>query len=183
MDKTREIELVELCKNGDRLAMGTLVRNYERQVYNAAYRMLGNPDDAADVTQTAFLKAFEGITRFNPKYKFFSWIYRITINEAIDQLNRRGRSEPLGETEPESDQADPGQMAVSGEAGARLQAVIMQLPENHRSVLVLRYYNECNYQQISEILQIPEKTVKSRLFSARQQLKDRLSTLEPHSNG
>ncbi len=71
--------------------MEVLVTDNEKPVYNAAYRMLGNRDDAADVTQSAFMKAFENIGAFDPAHRFFSWIYRITINEAIDQLKRRTR--------------------------------------------------------------------------------------------
>ena len=96
MNEDRDIALLNDCKRGDRKALDSLVRRYERPVYNAAYRMLGNPDEAADVTQTVFLKAFENLDRFNPKYKFFSWIYRIAINESINQLKKRGRTEPPG---------------------------------------------------------------------------------------
>ena len=93
MHKDRDVELLEDCKRGDRQALESLVRRYERPVFNAAYRMLGNPDEAADVAQTTFLKAFEHLDRFNPKFKFFSWIYRIAVNESINQINRRNRLE------------------------------------------------------------------------------------------
>lgn len=175
MDKAREKKLVEACQHGDRMAMGTLVRQYERPVYNAAFRMLGNADDAADVTQTAFLRAFERLNQFNPRFRFFSWIYRIAINEAIDQLHRRGRLEAL-DTEPASDIAPPDANASDDETHARLQHMLMMLPDDQRSVLVLRYFSGCDYQQMAAILEIPVKTVKSRLFTARQQLKNRLAS-------
>ena len=77
MHKDIDAALLDDCKRGDRLALGSLVRRYERPVYNAAFRMLGNPDEAADVTQTVFLKAFENLDRVDPKYRIFSWIYRV----------------------------------------------------------------------------------------------------------
>ena len=91
MTKSRDHALVERCKRGDRRALEELVGIYERPLYNAAYRILGNPDDAADTTQAVFLKAFENLQSYDPKYKFFSWIYRIAINESINQVKRRNR--------------------------------------------------------------------------------------------
>jgi RNA polymerase sigma-70 factor (ECF subfamily) len=173
MHKDRDLALLEDCKRGDRQALDSLVRRYERPLYNAAFRMLGNPDEAADVMQTTFLKAFENLDRFNPKFKFFSWIYRIAINESINQLNRRGRQEPLAETLA-SATSGPDEKLDAGRKSQQVQAVLMTLQEDHRAVIVLRHYSECSYRQIGEILQIPEKTVKSRLFSARQVMKQKL---------
>jgi RNA polymerase sigma-70 factor (ECF subfamily) len=135
--------------------------------------MLGNPDEAADVTQTVFLKAFENLDRFNPKYKFFSWIYRIAINESINQLKKRGRTEPLAETLVSPTRSPEGLME-SGRISNELQVALLSIQEDHRAVIVLRHFSEYSYREIGEILQIPEKTVKSRLFSARKQMKLRL---------
>jgi RNA polymerase sigma-70 factor (ECF subfamily) len=124
MSKDRDIALLDDCKRGDRKALDSLVRRYERPVFNAAYRMLGNPDEAADVTQTVFLKVFENLDRFNPKYKFFSWIYRIAVNESINRLNRRNKTEPLAEN-LESSSLSPEALMESGRVSQELQAVIM----------------------------------------------------------
>jgi RNA polymerase sigma-70 factor (ECF subfamily) len=173
MHKDGDTALLEDCKRGDRMALESLVRRYERPVFNAAYRMLGNPDEAADVTQTTFLKAIEHLDRFNPKYKFFSWIYRIAVNESINQINRRSRLEELGDNQS-SPLRGPDEMTEAGRVSKQVQSVLLDLSEDHRAVIVLRHFVEVSYRQIGEILQIPEKTVKSRLFSARQQMKDRL---------
>jgi RNA polymerase sigma-70 factor (ECF subfamily) len=173
MRKDHDLALLEDCKQGDRLALDSLVRRYERPVYNAAFRMLGNPDEAADVTQTVFLKAFENLGRYDPKHKFFSWIYRIAINESINQLNRRKPFEPLADS-LESPTRSPESMLEAERLSADLQSALMELQGEHRAVIVLRHFTEYSYRQIGEILEIPEKTVKSRLFSARQKMKDSL---------
>ncbi|NIP18303.1 MAG: sigma-70 family RNA polymerase sigma factor [Xanthomonadales bacterium] len=173
MHKDSDTALLEDCKNGDRKALDSLVRRYERPVYNAAFRMLGNPDEAADVTQTVFLKAFENLDRFDPKYRFFSWIYRIAVNESINQFNRNKRAEPLADNEASSEPG-PERAVESGLINEELQAALMALHEDHRAVIVLRHFTGYSYRQIGEILDIPEKTVKSRLFSARQKMRDRL---------
>lgn len=175
MHKDRDLALLEDCKRGDRDALDSLVRRYERPVFNAAYRMLGNSDEAADVTQTTFLKAFEHLDRFNPEFKFFSWIYRIAVNESINQLNRRNRLEELGE-DPASSARGPDDMVDSRRLSNAVQSVLLELTEDHRAVIVLRHFVEISYREIGAILQIPEKTVKSRLFSARQQIKDLLQS-------
>lgn len=173
MRKDRDAALLEDCKRGDRQALESLVRRYERTVFNAAYRMLGNPDEAADVAQTTFLKAFEHLDRFNPKFKFFSWIYRIAVNESINQLNKRNRLEELGDNQA-SPLRGPEDLLDAGRMSKQVQSVLLELNRDQRAVIVLRHFVECSYRQIGEILQIPEKTVKSRLFSARQQMKSRL---------
>lgn len=173
MPKDHDIALLEDCKRGDRQALESLVRRYERTVYNAAYRMLGNPDEAADVTQTTFLKAFENLDRFNPEFRFFSWIYRIAVNESINVLNKRNRLRELADNEVAATRG-PDDILDAGRLGHQVQSALLALTEDHRAVIVLRHFVECSYRQIGEILQIPEKTVKSRLFSARQQMKGRL---------
>lgn len=173
MDKDHELALVRDCQRGDREAMEALVRTFDRPVYHASFRMLGNRDDAADVTQTVFLKVFENIHRFDASYRLFSWVYRIAVNEAIDQLDRRKRDGPMPEAEPAAEDESQDRAAAS-QVSREVQAALMELQEDHRAVIVLRYFTECSYREIGEILRLPEKTVKSRLFTARQQLKCRL---------
>jgi RNA polymerase sigma-70 factor (ECF subfamily) len=173
MVNSRDHALVERCRRGDRQALEALVAEYQKPLYNAAFRILGNPDDAADATQATFLKAFENLDGYDPQYKFFSWIYRIAINESINQFKRIRKQEPLDEGEA-ADDPGPDDALAAGDLSREIQDGLMALNQDHRTVIVLRHFSEFSYRQISEILQVPEKTVKSRLYSARQQMKDQL---------
>jgi len=157
--------------------MAQLVSQYERPVYNAAYRILGNADDAADTTQTVFLKVFEHIGDYDPKFRFFSWIYRISINESLNQVKKRRHQEPLAESQA-SPWRSPEEHMESEKLSDRVQGALMELNGEYRTVVVLKHMSGCSYQQISDILQIPEKTVKSRLYTARQLMKKSLRTAE-----
>jgi len=179
MSSNTEQALVEQCRKGDRRALDELIGRYEKPVFNAAYRILGNPDDAADITQITFLKAFENLDRYNPKYKFFSWVYRIAINESINQLKRGKKHQPYDEGEI-AQVGNPESEAAIGDLSREVQAGLMGLTNEYRTVIVLRHFSEFSYRQIGEILEIPEKTVKSRLYSARQQMKDVLQARGVH---
>lgn len=174
MYKDSDSALINDCKRGDPEALRSLVSRYERPVYNAAYRMMGNPDDAADVTQAAFLKVFEHLDAYDSSFKFFSWIYRITINESIDQLKWRAQQQPLDDQQVSRNRG-PDELAAASVLCNSVQAALMKLQQDHRAVIVLRHFLDCSYEQIAEILQIPEKTVKSRLYTSRQLLKRKLS--------
>jgi len=174
MSNDRDRALILRCKRGDRKALGELVKNYERPIYNAAYRILGNPDDAADVTQIVFLRAFERLDQYNPEYKFFSWIYRIAINESINQRNRT-RNQQSFTDEDIAVQDDPEKELDADRMSEIIQASLMELQEDYRVVVVLRHFSDLSYKDIGGILQIPEKTVKSRLYSARQLMKTQLN--------
>jgi len=158
---------------GDRQALGELIKEYERPIFNAAYRILGNMDDAADVSQTVFLKAFERLDQYNPEYKFFSWIYRIAVNESINQRNRTRNLQTLEDNEI-ADAENPEDAVDADNLSTIIQAGLMELQEDYRVVVVLRHFSDLSYRDISEILHIPEKTVKSRLYSARQLMKAQL---------
>lgn len=173
MNKPDDNKLMERCLGGDRQAFETLLVRYQKPVYNAAYRMLNSPDDARDVTQTVFLKVFEHLDQYDPKRRFFSWIYRITLNESINWLKKENRLDPL-----EGDMADDGR-GPETEAGNEqlmrgLQAAMMTISPDYRAVITLKHVLGCSYLEISQILEIPEKKVKSRLYSARQMLKETL---------
>jgi RNA polymerase sigma-70 factor (ECF subfamily) len=150
--------------------MSRLVSRYQRPVFNAAYRILGDMDDAADTTQTVFLKVFEHISDYDPRFKFFSWVYRIAINESLNQVKKRRYQEPLADSQVSPWQG-PAEELESKRLCNRVQAALMSLSEDYRTVVVLKHISGCSYRNISEILQLPEKTVKSRLYSARQQMK------------
>jgi len=173
MHKDRDAALVDDCKRGDRRAMSQLVSQYQRPVFNAAYRILGNTEDAADATQTVFLKVFEHIADYDQKFKFFSWVYRIAINESLNQVKKRHKQQPLDDSQVSPWQG-PAEDLDSKQICKRVQAALMLLNEDYRTVVVLKHISGCSYLQISEILQLPEKTVKSRLYSARQQMKKTL---------
>jgi len=175
MSKEVDTTLIGDCRQGDRNALEKLVRRFEKPVFNTAYRMLGNAEDAADVTQVTFLKVFEKLDQYNPKYKLFSWIYRIAVNESINLLKRRVHQEPFHDQQA-SALREPGALVDASRLCDCIQGVLMELKEEYRAVVVLRHFSECIYSEIGKILQIPEKTVKSRLYTARQLMKDILKT-------
>jgi RNA polymerase sigma-70 factor (ECF subfamily) len=165
--------LVERCRGGDRRAFEALVVRYQKPVFNAALRMLRNPDDARDVSQTVFLKVYVHLADYDPTYKFYSWIYRIAVNESLNVLSRRRRHEPiLGD---EADGSPGPDSEVDGfQVGRGIERALMTLKPDYRAVIVLRHVLDCSYQDMAEVLSLPEKTVKSRLFAARQLLAEAL---------
>jgi len=175
MSKPDDTDLVTRTLEGDRRAFEALIGRYERPVYNAAFRMLNDSDDARDVAQTVFLKAYEKLGDFNPEFRFFSWIYRIALNESVNHLNRRGRTEELAE-EPAAGEAGPDDEVDREMQSRRLQVALMRIKPDYRAVIVLKHFLDCNYSEISQILDIPEGKVKSRLYSGRQLLKDALAS-------
>lgn len=179
MAEDRDGELVESCRNGDRAAFTALVTRYQRPIYNAAYRVLGDIEDARDITQEVFLKVAERLHEYDSQFRFFSWIYRIAINESIDMLRRNRREEWLDdETEiPGPEHDSPESQYSSGQVAERIQRALMRMKMDDRVVLTLRHFSECSYREMSHILNLEEKTVKSRLFEARQRLGEMLKDL------
>ena len=173
MTEPDDNELVKECLSGDEHAFEILLLRYQGPVFNAMLRMVRHREEASDLTQTAFLKAYEQLENFDSRHKFFSWIYRIAINEAINHVKRRGRLEPL-DGEWASTERNPEDALVGADLSLHVQDALMRISSDYRAVLVLRHFEGCSYDEIAKIIGVPEKTVKSRLFSARRQLKELL---------
>lgn len=165
----RDRLLVKRFLEGQRDAATGLVDRYQKRLYNVALRMLDNVQDAEDVTQTAFCNAFLKLRSYDPKHRFFSWIYRITVNEALNTLKRRKRIVPL-----EDDLGIPSPGAAPDHAAEdedQVGKALMCLKPDDRAVVVLRHFMSFSYEEIADVLEIPVKTVKSRLFTARERLR------------
>lgn len=173
MSEGNDLQLVDECLRGDRKAFETVVDTYQRPLFNAAFRILGNASDAEEVTQAAFVKAFEGLGTFRRGSKLFSWLYRIAVNESLNFRQARKMHEPVDE-QTLSRFDTPETIYRQQELQASIQQALNAMKEEYRVVIVLRHFQDCSYEEMSEILGIPEKRVKSRLFSARQQLRDLL---------
>mgnify|MGYP004512873895 CR=1 FL=1 len=178
-----EKELIQAAQQGDQDAFAQLVAANQSLVYNLAYRMTANPDDAADLTQEAFLNAWRGLARFNGQSAFSTWLYRLTANACIDFLRREkrrsGLSMTLADDEEEDRQVQIPDERWSPERGLErreLQRAVQQglsaLSPDHRQVLLLREIEGLTYQEIAQCLDLEEGTVKSRLARARLSLRD-----------
>ena len=164
---------VERCLQGDFEAFGALIERYQRPVFNTVLHMVGNPEDAREVCQQAFMKAFEHLSSYDRDRKFFSWIYRVAVNESINFLKSRKSHESLDE-KLEHPCANPAQQFEELEQFVHLHEAIMNLEPNYRAVVILRHFVHLSYREVADILNLPEKTVKSRLFTARQLLREAL---------
>lgn len=169
--------LAKACQRGDSDAFAQLVNRHHKAVFNVAYRLLNNVEDASDVVQLTFLKALENIRSYNPRYKFYSWVYRIAINESINQINLRKRQATMP-AEPVSHAAGPDQALGENEMSRRVQSCLDELSPDYRAVIVLKHFMGLSYADISDVVGVPAKTVKSRLYTARQLLKDLLESEE-----
>ena len=179
MDDDTDRALVDRCRKGDREAFTELVVRYQRPIYNAAFWVLRKAEDANDVTQEVFLKVSERLDEYDSQYRFFSWIYRIAVNESLNLLRRNRREEALDDEIdlPAAESSNPERQVGDAELSRRIQSTLMKMSTNDRMVLTLRHFSECSYEEIGQILDLDEKTVKSRLFEARQRLRDLLKDL------
>lgn len=178
-DNDPDTALVERCRKGDWTAFAELVVRYQRPIYNAAFWVLRKPEDANDIAQIVFLRVAERLDDYDPRFKFFSWIYRIALNESLNLQRRNNRKAPVDVESglPTADGANPEKQVNDAQLSRRIQSAMTRLPENDRIVLSLRHFSECSYDEIGQILDLDPKTVKSRLFEARQRLRDLLSDL------
>ena len=171
MSESNDSFLVKQCLEGNLRAFEGLVDKYQKPIFNVAYRFLQNVQDAEDVTQAVFAKAFEKLQSFNTSLKFFSWIYKIAVNEALNFQDARKPNHELDENIASHDKSPEGMYDVS-EIEQQVTAALGKLKRDYQMVIILKHFQDCKYEEMSQILDIPVKTVKSRLFSARQQLKE-----------
>lgn len=164
--------LVSRCLEGDDTAFEALVLRYQRLLFTVALRILGNREDASDATQNALIKMYRNLRSYDATRKFFSWAYRILVNECLNA--RRHRRDDQQMTQDIATQEGPADALEQSERRQRVQAAVLALPMEYREVIVLRHFAEQSYEEMSEALQIPVKTVKSRLHTARQRLGERL---------
>jgi RNA polymerase sigma-70 factor (ECF subfamily) len=182
-----DIEYVVQCQKGDTEAFAVIVERHQKKMLNMAYRMTGNYEDACDVVQEAFLSAYRSLKTFRRESRFSTWLYRIVVNHTktrLQQLKIRSRYEDSAiDDPPAAEGAKSLHPMTSGdvplieqiekrELNERVQECIGTLDDEHREVLVLRDIQGFSYDEIRDILHIPEGTVKSRLFRARTALKD-----------
>jgi RNA polymerase sigma-70 factor (ECF subfamily) len=178
-------ELVGRIRAGEEDLFEVLVRRYQSRVLAHVARMVGSRDDALDLSQEIFLKVFGALDRYNPTYKFSTWVFRIAGNAAIDHLRkRRPRTVPLevqdadgrvSSFEYKSHDMDPYAELRNVERGRAIARAIAALPAEFRELITLRHFGGLSYEQIAEVKQMPLGTVKNKLFRARAVLKDRLS--------
>jgi len=183
-------DLVRRTREGDRGAFRTLVERYQRKMAGLAVGMLRDPDDALDVVQDAFAKAYQNLDRFKGDSSFYTWLYRITVNLCIDHQRREGRIVRISldasddgdapstpGVSDESAGADPVRGVQDAELRRRLEHAMAELTPEHRAVILLREVEGLSYDEISQALDCPKGTVMSRLHYARRQLQDKLREL------
>ena len=171
MTEHSDEDLVRQCRAGEIKSFDLLVERHQRTIFNLALRMVRNPDDAADVSQSVFVKAYENLERFDPQFKFFSWLYRIAVNESLNALEQKKRFEGLDGNDLAAETTDEKDDETVREE-RRIQDGLMMLNVDQRAVIVLKHMQGLSYREIAQILDLPEKTIKSRLFSARHTFRD-----------
>ncbi len=163
-----DVAFVQRCLRGEAEAFRPLVERYQRVLFTVALRMLGDRDEADDAAQNAFVHAYQKLGTWDQQHKFFSWLYRILVNECLNARRARRPMEPIAATIVSAE--DPSQQVLRRELRERVHAALQQLTPPLREAVVLRHWADMSYRDMAETLGVPEKTVKSRLFSARQRL-------------
>lgn len=172
--------LVEAAQRGDRDAFGQLVVRYQDRLFNTLLRVAGSPEDAADAVQDAFVQAYVKLDSFRGASQFYTWLYRVAMNIVLSRRRRRRPARSLDDAkenrgdEPVDASPAPEDALLARERAERVQAALDDLGADHRAIMVLREIEGCSYEAIAEILELPVGTVRSRLFRARMQLREKL---------
>jgi RNA polymerase sigma-70 factor (ECF subfamily) len=176
--------LIRRCQGGDDLAIGSLVRRYQNYVYRLCYLIMRSEQDAEDMTQETFIRAFRALPRFEIRegISFEAWLYRIAVNRCRSRMRRKWYQVlPWPNPAPQvvaNSEAQPEQIVMQGERRNEILEAVNTLGEKHRLVVILRYYAGFSNEEIARTLNIPSGTVRSRLHTARQRLKRVLADKE-----
>jgi len=180
---TTDEQMVERALSGDPEAFGEIVRRWERRIFALAFGMLGREEDARDTTQETFLAAFRNLRGFRGEAKVSSWLHRIAVNQCITRQRRsKVRSETALDDEAEKNAAvfislvdvSPARAVENREQSIAVRRAVCALPPDLRQVVVMKEFEELTFQEISDVLDVPLSTVKSRLYTALRQLHMRL---------
>jgi len=180
--------LIQAALNGDEKAYETLLSKYKNLVYTIMIKMVRNPQEAEDLTQEAFMKAFNSLASFNEEFAFSTWLMKIATNNCIDFLRKKklrtySIHEPIQykDEKIEIDMADtepsPEKSLLQEERKKVLENAVKELPERYRYVIILRHKDEKSYEEIAEILNLPLGTVKAQIFRAREMLNKKLKQI------
>ncbi|MGE5180873.1 MAG: sigma-70 family RNA polymerase sigma factor, partial [Acidobacteriota bacterium] len=177
-------------RRGDREAFRTLFERYHRRAYGLAFGVIRNSDDALDVVQDAFIKAHKHLDKFEGNSSFYTWLYRIVMNLAIDHLRKHRRIRPVELDEQHLEEAasddsllpkvlggNPGRALLDKEIRARIDEALGELSDNHRAVLVMRELEGLSYEEMAQAMGCSKGTIMSRLFHARKNMQKRLADL------
>lgn len=177
------IELIQQAQNGDPEALTQLVLSQQHYVYSIAMSVLKEPEDAADLTQEAFIRLFRALPQYNGESRFTTWLYRLVVNLGRDELRRRGRQvpivppivdeeehDPMATVADDDRWSDPARALDSQELRESVRAALYQLEEHHRLVLTLYYFDDLKYTDIATILDLPLNTVKSHIRRGKERL-------------
>jgi RNA polymerase sigma-70 factor (ECF subfamily) len=178
-------QLIRACLKGDRRAYGALLRRYQDPVFNYCKRMIRDPGQAEDIAQESFVRTFTRLERYDERYSFSAWIFKIATNLCIDHLRRAKRiAYSLDQDIQDQDGAyrremrasgpDPTEQAEAHEQLRLLNDAVAELPEHYRAILLLRHQEDLSYDEIAEVLDLPIGTVKIRIHRARERVKKRL---------
>lgn len=180
-DLSEDRALVDRHLKGDPDAFPQIVAIHEKRVYSVAYRMVGNSEDARDVSQEVFINAFRALPRFRVDAPLSVWFYRSTVNSSINLLRKRRPVSSLDETAAgvPDEHRPPDELAMAASLGEAVREAIEMLPDEYRAAVTLRDLEDLDYQQIAEILEVPIGTVRSRLHRGRAML---AQMLEPYRN-
>ncbi|OLO26241.1 RNA polymerase sigma factor SigW [Alkalihalophilus pseudofirmus] len=178
-------QLIKEVKKGDQQAFGELVELFKDKVYQLSYRMVGNVHEAQDIAQEAFLRAYTNLDSYDTSRKFSTWLFRITTNLSIDRLRKKKPDQFLGDpisggegltvqSQIAADQELPEDQVVVLEMQEWIQDEISQLPPKYRSAIILKYIEDLSLKEISEVLDLPISTVKTRIHRGREALRKRM---------
>lgn len=166
---------VQRCLDGESAAFETLVTRYQQVLFNVAFRMLGDYEEARDAAQNTFIKVYEKLGTYDPQRRFFSWMYRILMNECLNLRRRPPMGSFIDGIDGVADRTPAPDAVEAAERRRDVKHAILALPPMYREVVVLRHFAALSYEEMSEAIGVPAKTVKSRLYSARQQLAGELA--------
>ena len=179
VDDQPETKLVEQARAGDEAAFEELMRRYKRPVLNFVYRLLSTADEADDVAQEVFVRVYQNLREYSPRKRFSTWLFALARNAAIDRLRWRKRH-PTQSLDSAPDPPVPTGVAEevnAHEIGNQIVAAVSSLPEDQRTALVLAEYQGLSYAEIAEIMHCSKKSVESRLYRAKQTLREKLRHL------
>ena len=183
MEELSDLQLIEEVRSGKRRAFTELMRRYQQRVYWVARRIVGTHEDADDIAQETFVKAFTALGDFRGESSFFTWLYRIAVNLSLNAVRKKQLVNYLRESEiinrifPSSE--DPSRDVEFKETQSRLEEAVAQLPEKQRAVFVMRYYDELSYEEISEVMKTSVGGLKANFFHALRKVREYMTNEIP----